>query len=205
MWYTNGWEHFDSSLFTYIHSIVGLGDYGMKINDKLRVEYHLCAWYEGNFFKTHNNAEAILFRMDSHTTIKDASVIRYDKNGNIALIYPFDAIPLFDSFSYGVAFFGGHLPSRDKSKPVMIVQEEVDALLGYIAFPQYWWLAVGAGQIMTKDLLSTISCGKLFLLPENAEKAECWKELSPHAKILETFIHTNLRSYLETAIKSKLK
>lgn len=91
--------------------------------------------------------------------------------------------------------FGMHLVG---DKPIIIVPNELTALIGAGKQPQFTWLGVGHGQNLTDELLTQLTGHQVVLFPDSL-CSEPWRELKLHYNMAlnESFINSDIIEYLD--------
>ncbi len=196
-----------SSLTSYLFAVVGES----RTEEAIKT-YHLGTSDERchNYCKTPNtksNADAVLWRILTDGTPINGNVIKFDVNGNILQCHRICRSPDCNHYRLGSGFFGGHLLTERKDL-VCIVNDELTAILGSMAFHNYRWLAIGHGGELTKRHVELICNYNVMLLPD-IHTYGAWQHIICNGQCLKYSdvlarlqTSTNIRNYFLNQIKN---
>ncbi len=117
---------------------------------------------------------AVFWQIDASGQIRTGKIMAYDKLGHrvkqprsrISWIHV--ELGLTD-YNLQQCFYGEHLLSLDKSKPIAIVESEKTALICAIYFPSYIWLATGGKcgcNFSSEKVNHVLKCRNVTLFPD---------------------------------------
>lgn len=183
-----------SSFTDYLDKVVGYDANMLATIDQIIMRYRLGAVskvMDGHY-------GTVLPRINRKGMIVGGNVIYYNtddgrllyKDALIDHLYPWY---VFDYYVDPNVFFGEHL-YRDRQ--TAIVQEEKTALLGTLAYPDIDWLAVGAGNNLTDEMMKKLTGRQVILFPDDF----CFEYWSEHFgskfKVDDSFTHQDINQYL---------
>lgn len=151
---------------------------------------------EGNFIIKWDDRETYLWRINSYGNILALNKILYNTKTGEVLRADYSGLK-------DVAFFGEHLLPKHPNKNIMIVQEELTALLGTLALPKYLWLAIGHKRELTLKHFANLR-RNFILVPISNEQANFWKPLVQDfrgAGMYEKFINDNINKRFIDCVK----
>ena len=190
-----------SSLTDYLDSVLGDSREMQNKIDDLVMRYRL-----GAVDKTKNeHFGAILPRINRKGMIVGGSVIYYNTDGGTIIekdnlvdhLYSWYA---FDYYVDPSVFFGEHLY---RGRQTAIVLEEKTALLGTLAYPDIDWLAVGAGNNLTDEMMKKLTGRQVILFPDDF-CCDFWREhYGSKFKVDDNFTHRDINQYLIDFIHSQ--
>ena len=190
-----------SSLTDYLDKIVSYDAKQLGIIDQLIMRYRLGAVtkvMDGHY-------GTVLPRINRKGMVVGGNVIYYSvddgrmlhKDALINHLYPWYA---FDYYVDSSVFFGEHLY---RGRQTAIVQEEKTALLGTLAYPDIDWLAVGAGNNLTDEMMKKLTGRQVILFPDDF-CCDFWREhYGRKFKVDECFVHCDINQYLIDFIHSR--
>lgn len=95
-----------------------------------------------------------------------------------------------ESFNLELCFFGEHLLSVDKAKPIAIVEAEKTAVIASICFSRFVWLAAGAMKYISAEKLARYGERKIVLYPDGSKAAfEYWRNAAREARQIGLDVH----------------
>jgi hypothetical protein len=119
---------------------------------------------------TNNDAGIIFWSINSNLKVQKAKIAYYDTNGKRTNKFK---VPYKNEDGYFNCLFGEHL-IYDKiktKKTVVLTESEKTAIIGYILFPQYVWLAYGGINGLTENKVSSLIGNNVLIIPDMSENA----------------------------------
>ncbi len=99
----------------------------------------------------------------------------------------------FDYYVDPHVFFGEHIYLGRRT---VVVQEEMTALLGRLAYPDIDWLAVGIDNILTDKMMTKLSGRQVILFPDNFSY-DFWSDhFGNKFKVDNSFTNCDINQYL---------
>ena len=106
-------------------------------------------------------------------------------------------------FNLKQCFFGEHLLTNEKYKPVAIVESEKTAIIASLYFDNYIWLSVGSLTNLTTERCTVLADRDVILFPD-LNGYEKWAKKIPELSIIANFtISDYLEKYAPDIDKSK--
>jgi len=119
---------------------------------------------------TNNDAGIIFWSINSNLKVQKAKIAYYDTNGKRTNKFK---VPYKNEDGYFNCLFGEHL-IYDKiktKKTVVLTESEKTAIIGYILFPQYVWVAYGGINGLTENKVSSLIGHNVLIIPDMSENA----------------------------------
>ena len=190
-----------SSLTDYLDSVLGDSREMQNKIDDLVMRYRLGATdsvmdeHYGTVLPRINRKGMIVGGNAIYYSAEDGRILKQDSL--IDHLYSWYA---FDYFTDPDVFFGEHLY---RGRQTAIVQEEKTALLGTLAYPDIDWLAVGAGNNLTDEMMKKLTGRQVILFPDDF-CCDFWREhYGRKFKVDECFVHRDINQYLIDFIHSQ--
>lgn len=152
------------------------GIFDTDIISRLMSDYAFGATREGS---------VIFWQVDYQKKIRTGKVIRYDaetghrnhEQGGINWIHSLMKKNgmLSDNFNLNQCLFGEHLLSREKDKPVALVESEKNAVIGSGFIPSYIWVSTGGKSQLSTDKLQVLRDRVVVMFPD-ADGFQLWSE-----------------------------
>lgn len=124
--------------------------------------------------------------IDSQRRVCRAKLIRFNQSTGKRLKGDYDTsslpamLKLID-FQYKQIFFGEHLLTLDKQKPVAVVEAEKTAIIASICFPQFIWVGSNSKSWLNAKRLEQLSDRQIILYPD-ADGFELWTDKAKEAR-----------------------
>jgi len=80
----------------------------------------------------------------------------------------------FQSFTLSQCLFGQHLLTHE-NKPIVVVESEKTAVVGYIYMPQYTWVATGGKSNLKEEYFDNLGDREILLIPDT-DAYEDWSK-----------------------------
>lgn len=141
------------------------------------------------FVGTSRDGKTIFWQIDQTGKIRTGKIIAYDASTGKRRkdVFPnwthaeLKKAGVKDDFNLKQCFFGEHLLSGEKAKPVAIVEAEKTAVIASVCFPEFVWLACGAKQNLKAERLKRFENRQIFLYPD-ADAYEIWRKVVREAR-----------------------
>ncbi len=112
----------------------------------------------------------IFWSINSNLKVQKAKIAYYDTNGKRTHKFK---VPYKNEDGYFNCLFGEHL-IYDKiktKKTIVLTESEKTAIIGYILFPQYIWVAYGGINGLTENKISSLIGHNVLIVPDMSENA----------------------------------
>lgn len=119
---------------------------------------------------TSNEGGIIFWSINSNLKVQKAKIAYYDTNGKRTNKFK---VPYKNEDGYFNCLFGEHLV-YDKiktKKTIVLTESEKTAIIGYILFPQYVWVAYGGINGLTENKVSPLIGHNVLIVPDMSENA----------------------------------
>lgn len=119
---------------------------------------------------TSNDGGIVFWSINSNLKVQKAKIAYYDTNGKRTNKFK---VPYKNEDGYFNCLFGEHL-IYDKiktKKTVVLTESEKTAIIGYILFPQYVWVAYGGINGLTENKISCLIGHNVLIIPDMSENA----------------------------------
>ena len=119
---------------------------------------------------TNNDGGIIFWSINTNLNVQKAKIAYYDTNGKRTNKFK---VPYKNEDGYFNCLFGEHLV-YDKiktKKTIVLTESEKTAIIGYILFPQYVWLAYGGINGLTENKVSPLIGHNVLISPDMSENA----------------------------------
>ena len=119
---------------------------------------------------TNNDGGIIFWSINSNLKVQKAKIAYYDTNGKRTNKFK---VPYKNEDGYFNCLFGEHL-IYDKiktKKTVVLTESEKTAIIGYILFPKYVWVAYGGINGLTENKVSSLIGHNVLIIPDMSENA----------------------------------
>ena len=151
----------------------------------------------------HWHGATVFWQTDCKDKVRTGKIILYNPQTGKRVKQPFchvtwvhAALHLTD-FNLRQCFFGEHLLTSDKSKPVGLVESEKTALVCSVHLPHFTWVASGGKNgCLNEECLSILKGRTVSLFPDLGA-TDYWRSKIPMMRQLG--IHAQLYDYLERA------
>ncbi|RTY90596.1 DUF6371 domain-containing protein [Flavobacterium sp. GT3R68] len=119
---------------------------------------------------TSNDGGIIFWSINSNLKVQKAKIAYYETNGKRTNQFK---VPYKNENGYFNCLFGEHLVyDKIKSKKTIVLTEsEKTAIIGYILFPQYVWVAYGGINGLTENKVSPLIGHNVLIIPDMSENA----------------------------------
>ncbi len=154
------WDYFkkepESNLLKYLRQT-----YGDEKTEDAKETYALGTSKDGGI---------IFWSINTDLKVQKAKIAYYDTNGKRTNKF---SVPYKNEDGYFNCLFGEHLIyDRIKAvKTVVLTESEKTAIIGYILFPHYVWLAYGGINGLTEDKLKPLIGHNVLIVPDMSENA----------------------------------
>lgn len=134
----------------------------------------------------------VFWQMDSEKNIRSGKIMLYNSSNGRRIRKPYNHINWvhkvlkFDSFNLEQCFFGEHLLTENKNKPVAIVESEKTAIISSIYLPEFIWLACGSVNNLNESKTRCLNGRNVVLFPD-LNCYDMWNEKIPQLTSLATF------------------
>lgn len=119
---------------------------------------------------TSNDGGIIFWSINTNLNVLKAKIAYYDTNGKRTNKF---RVPYKNEDGYFNCLFGEHLV-YDKiktKKTIVLTESEKTAIIGYILFPQYVWVAYGGINGLTESKISPLIGHNVLIVPDMSENA----------------------------------
>jgi len=143
-----------------------LSKYIREIYGDVKTEKVINLYYLG----TDPSGCTLFWYVDKNMMVRKAKAIKYDvmgkRTGKIRS-------PYLNDNGYKACLFGEHLLKfGDKVKDIFVlVESEKTAIISSIILPEYWWLAYGGINGLTKDKMEVLEGYRVLIIPDMSENA----------------------------------
>lgn len=130
----------------------------------------------------HWDGATIFWQIDTHNQIRTGKIMLYNSKTGKRVKTPFNHVTWVHSllriphFNLRQCFFGEHLLSKEKQKPIAIVESEKTALIASFYLPQYLWIATGGKNgCFRAETLTPLMKRQIVLFPDLGA-TDYWQE-----------------------------
>jgi hypothetical protein len=119
---------------------------------------------------TSKDGGVIFWSINTDLKVQKAKIAYYDTNGKRTNKFK---VPYKNEDGYFNCLFGEHLiDDKIKAKKTIVLTEsEKTAIIGYILFPQYVWVAYGGINGLTENKVSPLIGHNVLIIPDMSENA----------------------------------
>lgn len=119
---------------------------------------------------TSNDGGVLFWSINSDLKVQKAKIVYYDANGKRTNKFK---VPYKNEQGYFNCLFGAHLVyDTIKAKKIIVLTEsEKTAIIGYILFPHYVWVAYGGINGLTENKLKPLMGHNVLIIPDMSENA----------------------------------
>ncbi|MCL9804909.1 DUF6371 domain-containing protein [Flavobacterium amniphilum] len=119
---------------------------------------------------TSKDGGIIFWSINTDLNVQKAKIAYYDTNGKRTNKFK---VPYKNDDGYFNCLFGEHLiDDKIKAKKIIVLTEsEKTAIIGYILFPQYVWVAYGGINGLTENKVSCLIGHNVLIIPDMNENA----------------------------------
>ncbi len=119
---------------------------------------------------TSKDSGVIFWSINADLKVQKAKIAYYDTNGKRTNKFK---VPYKNKDGYFNCLFGEHLIyEKDKgNKTIVLTESEKTAIIGYILFPQYVWVAYGGISGLTENKVSCLIGHNVLIIPDMSENA----------------------------------
>lgn len=119
---------------------------------------------------TSKDGGVIFWSINTDLKVQKAKIAYYDTNGKRTNKFK---VPYKNEDGYFNCLFGEHLiDDKIKAKKTIVLTEsEKTAIIGYILFPQYVWVAYGGINGLTENKVSCLIGHNVLIIPDMSENA----------------------------------
>jgi hypothetical protein len=119
---------------------------------------------------TNKDGGTVFWYINSDFKVQKAKISYYDENGKRTNQFK---VPYKNEDGYYACLFGEHLIYDDLKglKTIILVESEKTAIIGYIHFPEYIWLAYGGINGLTENKLNPLIGHTVLIIPDMSETA----------------------------------
>ncbi|MGH2666308.1 DUF6371 domain-containing protein [Flavobacterium sp.] len=119
---------------------------------------------------TSKDGGVIFWSINTDLKVQKAKIAYYDTNGKRTNKFK---VPYKNEDGYFNCLFGEHLIcDKIKAKKIIVLTEsEKTAIIGYILFPQYVWVAYGGINGLTENKVSCLIGHNVLIIPDMSENA----------------------------------
>lgn len=149
----------------------------------------------------HWPGSCVFWQTDINGSVRTGKVMLYDAETGKRVKQPFNHVTWVHSllklpdYNLRQCFFGEHLLSMNRDKPVAIVESEKTAIVASYYLPEYVWLATGGKHgCFNTDALRVLRGRQVTLFPDLGATQQ-WREKLPLLKSLG--IEANIFNFLE--------
>ena len=135
---------------------------------------------------SYNGGSCVFWLTDSKGKIRDGKIMTYDNTGHrlkqegVKAVTWMHCYPLLPNFRFSMCFFGEHLLTQERDKPVGIVESEKTALVAAHYMPDRLWLATGgSNNCMNPQTVSVLEGRRVTLYPDLGKGNVEWKKKLP--------------------------
>lgn len=150
-----------------------------KVNPENNLLQYLCKKYgdlktedakETYALGTSNDGGIIFWSINSNLKVQKAKIAYYDTNGKRTNKFK---VPYKNEDGYFNCLFGEHLVYEKikTNKTIVLTESEKTAIIGYILFPQYVWVAYGGINGLTENKVSCLIGHNVLIIPDMSENA----------------------------------
>ena len=119
---------------------------------------------------TSNDGGIIFWSINSNLKVQKAKIAYYNTNGKRTNKFK---VPYKNEDGYFNCLFGEHLVYEKikTKKTIVLTESEKTAIIGYILFPQYVWVAYGGINGLTENKVSPLIGHNVLIIPDMSENA----------------------------------
>jgi len=112
----------------------------------------------------------IFWSINANSKVQKAKIAYYDTNGKRTNKFK---VPYKNEDGYFNCFFGEHLIYDEikGKKTIVLTESEKTAIIGFILFPQYLWLAYGGINGLTDNKIKPLIGHNVLIIPDMSENA----------------------------------
>lgn len=158
----------ESLIWRYFHTTPenNLLQYLCKAYGKTKMEDAKTTYAIGT---THDGG-TVFWNINTELKVQKAKICYYDENGKRSKIFK---VPYKNEDGYYSCLFGAHLLNDQLKgkKNILLVESEKTAIVGYLHFPEYIWLAYGGINGLTENKLQPLIGHTVIIIPDCSENA----------------------------------
>ena len=119
---------------------------------------------------TNRDGGTVFWNINSDLKVQKAKISYYNENGKRTNKF---MVPYKNEDGYYACLFGEHLIYAELKgkKTIILVESEKTAIVGYIHFPEYIWVAYGGINGLTENKLKPLVGHKVLIIPDMSENA----------------------------------
>ena len=119
---------------------------------------------------TSNDGGLLFWSINSDLKVQKAKIVYYDANGKRTNKFK---VPYKNEQGYFNCLFGAHLvyDTIRAKKIIVLTESEKTAIVGYILFPHYVWVAYGGINGLTENKLKPLIGHNVLIVPDMSENA----------------------------------
>ena len=121
----------------------------------------------------HWDGATVFWQIDYHNRVRTGKIMLYNPTTGKRIKEPYNHVTWVhsvlhkDNYNLKQCFFGEHLLSEDKSRPVALVESEKTALIASYHLPQFLWIASGGKNgCFNANSLSVLAGRSVVLFPD---------------------------------------
>ena len=145
----------------------------------------------------HWQGATVFWQKDCKDRVRTGKIILYNPQTGKRVKQPFCHVTWLTDFNLRQCFFGEHLLTSEKNKPVGLVESEKTALICSVHLPHFRWLASGGKNGCLNEECLSILRGRTVSLFPDLGATDYWRSKIPMMRQLG--IHVQLYDYLERA------
>lgn len=160
----------------------------------------LLTLYEIGTSKKWNGAN-IFWQIDSNGIVRTGKIMLYDIETNKRVKQPYDHISWVhkgiiktETHELKQCFFGEHLISKFKDKPIAIVESEKSAVICSHFLPEYVWLSAGNINGLSIEKFKVLNGRKVVLFPDLGKANDIWQQ---RANEFKSLAEVSISDYLQ--------
>ncbi|WP_348811085.1 DUF6371 domain-containing protein [Flavobacterium maritimum] len=158
----------ESTIWRYFHTIPenNLLQYLCKTYGKEKVEDAKETYVIG----TNKDGGTVFWNINSDLKVQKAKITYYNENGKRTNHFK---VPYKNEDGYYACLFGEHLiyDELKRRKTIILVESEKTAIVGYIHFPEYIWVAYCGINGLTENKLKPLIGHTVLIIPDMSESA----------------------------------
>ena len=158
----------ESTIWRYFHTIPenNLLQYLCKTYGKEKVEDAKETYIIG----TNKDGGTVFWNINSNLKVQKSKITYYNENGKRTNHFK---VPYKNEDGYYACLFGEHLIYDELKgrKTIILVESEKTAIVGYIHFPEYIWVAYGGINGLTENKLKPLIGHAVLIVPDMSESA----------------------------------
>lgn len=119
---------------------------------------------------TSKDGGCIYWNISIALKVQKSKICYYNKNGKRTNNFK---VPYKNEDGYYACLFGEHLISDEnkKEQPIILVESEKSALVGFINLPKYTWLSYGGLNGLTDSKIKVLKGYKVIIIPDISKNA----------------------------------